>query len=80
MRDIRGFKRRNRNQTFLHGLMDYAKTLKLRFWLGDLDLPKRRKRRKRYTSSREEEQDVQMCLCGKAIWNRTQIVGECEMR
>ena len=45
MRDIRGFKRRNRNQTFLHGLMDYAKTLKLRFWLGDLDLPKRRKRR-----------------------------------
>ena len=30
----------------------YAKKLKLRFRAGDLDLPKRRKR---YTSSREEE-------------------------
>ena len=32
--------------------MDYAKKLKLRLRVGDLDLPERRKR---YTSSREEE-------------------------
>ena len=48
--------------TYLLGPMDYAKKLKLRFRVGDLDLPKRRKR---YTSSREEE-DVatNMCPCG----------------
>ena len=32
--------------------MDYAKKMKLRFRVGDLDLPERRKG---YTSSREEE-------------------------
>ena len=46
----------------------------------DLDLPERRKR---YTSSWEEEEeeeiDAQMCPCGKAIESRTHIVGECEM-
>ena len=49
-------------KTYLHGPMDYAKKLKLRFRVGDLDLPERRKR---YTSSREEE-DVatNMCPCG----------------
>ena len=31
-------------KTYLHGPMDYAKTLKLRFRLGDPDLPERRKR------------------------------------
>ena len=36
--------------TYLNGPMDYAKALKLRFRLGDLNLPE-----KRYTSSREEE-------------------------
>ena len=30
-------------KTYLHGPMDYAKTLKLRFRVGDLDLPERRK-------------------------------------
>ena len=45
--------------------------------VGDLDLPERRKR---YTSSREEEEsDAQMCPCGKAIESRTHIVGECEI-
>ena len=47
--------------------MDYAKTLKLRFRVGDLDLPERRKR---YASSREEEEEeeiAQMCPCGKAV-------------
>ena len=37
-RDVRGVKGRDRNP------MDYAKTLKLRFLVGDLDLPERRKR------------------------------------
>ena len=31
-------------KTYLHGPMDYAKPLKLRFRVGDLDLPERRKR------------------------------------
>ena len=51
-------------KTYLHGPMDFAKTLKLRFRV-DLDLPERRKR---YASSRgEEEIDSQMCPSGKAI-------------
>ena len=52
-------------KTYLNGPMDYAKKLKLRFRVGDLDLPASRKR---YTSSREEE-DVaaNMCPCGTAI-------------
>ena len=52
-------------KTYLHGPMDYAKKLKLRFRVGDLDLPERRKR---YISSREEE-DVatQMCPCSTTI-------------
>ena len=54
-------------KTFLHGPMDFAKTLKLRFRGGGLDLPERRQR---YTS-REEEVDAQMCPCGKAIESRT---------
>ena len=29
-------------KTYLHGPMDYAKKLKLRFRIGDLDLPERR--------------------------------------
>ena len=36
--------------------MDYAKTLKLRFRVGNLDLPEKRMG---YTSSREEEEDAQ---------------------
>ena len=30
-------------RTYLHGPMDYVKTLKLQFRVGDLDLPERRK-------------------------------------
>ena len=56
--------------------MDYVKTLKLRFRVGDLDLPERRKR---YDSSREVEEEIaQICPCGKAVESRTHIVGECE--
>ena len=62
-------------KTYLHGQVDFAKTLKLRFRVGDLDLPERRKG---YTSSREEEVDAQMCPCGKATESRTHIVGDCE--
>ena len=58
---------------YLHGPMDYAKTLKLRFRVGDLGLPERRKR---YTSGQEEEKDAQMCPCSKAIESRPYIVGE----
>ena len=63
-------------KTYLHGRMDYAKNLKLRFRVGDLDLPEIRKR---YTSSREEE-DVatNMCPCGTTKNSRTHKVGECE--
>ena len=41
-------------KTYLHGPMDYAKELKMRFRVRNLDLPEITKR---YTSSREE-QDV----------------------
>ena len=40
------------------GPMDYAKEPKLRFRVGDLDLPEKRKR---YTSSREEDVATNMC-------------------
>ena len=63
-------------KTYLHGPMDYAKNLKLRFRVGDLDLPERRKR---YISSREKEDaDAHVCPRGTAIESRTHIVEECE--
>ena len=44
---------------------------------GGLDLAARRKI---YASSREEEEeDAQMCRCGKAVESRSHIVGECEI-
>ena len=54
-------------KTYLQGPMGYAKTLELRSRVGDLGLPER----KRYTNSGEEEgegeeEDAQMCPCGKA--------------
>ena len=56
--------------------MNYAKKLKLRFRVGDLDLPERRKR---YISSREEEDvTTNMRPCGTTIESRTPIV-ECEL-
>ena len=57
--------------------MDFAKTLKLRFLVADLDLPEIRNR---YNSSGEEEEvDAQMCPCSKAIESRTHLIGECDM-
>ena len=61
---------------YLHGPMDYAKKLKLRFRVGDLDLPER----KRHISTREEEGVVtHMRPCGATIESRTHTVGECEI-
>ena len=64
---------------YLHGTTDCAKTLKLRFRVGDLDLPKTRGTYE-YTSSREEEEeDAHMRLCSKEKESRTRIAGECGM-
>ena len=60
-------------KTYLHGPMNYAKKLKLRFGVGDLDLSERRNI---YTSSREA---TNMRPCGTTIESRTHIVGECEI-
>ncbi|CAM9883478.1 unnamed protein product, partial [Sphacelaria rigidula] len=66
-----------RIKTYLHGpAIDAAKNIKLRFRVGDLDLPERRNK---YASSREEEEDAQNCPCGKAIEIRSRIVAECEL-
>ena len=60
----------------MHGPVDFARTLKLRFRVGDLDLPERRKR---YAISREgEEVDAQIDVprVAKAIAeSRKHIVG-----
>ena len=57
--------------------MDYAKKLKLRFRVGDLNLPERRNR---YTSSPgEEDVAANMCPCGTTIESRTHIIGEREI-
>ena len=57
--------------------MNNAKKLRLRFREGDLDLPGKRKK---YISSREEEEDVatNICPCGTIVESRTHK-GECEM-
>ena len=62
-------------KTYLHGRMDHAKALKLRFRVGGLDLPGRRKR---YTSIRGDEEEDAQSPCGKSVESRTHIVGECE--
>ena len=53
--DIRGEKEGIGMKAYLHGPLDAAKNLKLRFRVGDLDLPERKKR---YTSKRVEEEVV----------------------
>ena len=65
LRKIYGMKKKNIGmKTYLHGPMDYAKKLKLRFRVGDLDPPERRMS---YTSRREEGMDAHMCPCGIII-------------
>ena len=58
----------------MHGPVDYAKTLKLRFRVGNLDLTERRKRYKPVV----ERKHAQMCPCGKAVESRSHVVGEGE--
>ena len=55
----------------LHGPMDYAKKLKMRFRVGDPDL---RERRKIYTSSRKEDLASNMCACDSPIESGTHIL------
>ena len=58
------------NETYFYGPMDYAKTLKLQFRVGDLDLPERR----RYTRCpEEEEEDAQMCRALVAKQKRIEL-------
>ena len=62
-------KRRDRNENVFARPNELHEMLKLRFRAGDLDLLEKRKR---YTSSREEEEiNAQMCPCGKAIESRS---------
>ena len=64
--EIYEVERRDWNETVLTRPNGLRETLKLQFGVGDLDLPERRKTYL-YTSSREEEEeDAQMCHCGKA--------------
>ena len=63
-------------KTHLHGPMDYARKLELRYRVGGLDLPERRNR---CTIDREEGGvAINMCSCGTAIESRT-IRGEYEL-
>ena len=71
-----GFREDIGMDTYLHGPMDYAKTLKLRFRVGGRNVPQRRKR---YASSREEEEHAQMRPCGKAVKSRADTVREYEI-
>ena len=63
LRDLRGVKRKNRNENVSARSIELCETLKLRFRVAGLDLPER----KRYTRSRGEKEDAPMCPCGKAI-------------
>ena len=64
-------------KTYLHGPIDYANNLNMRFRIGDQDPPGKRKI---YTSSRmEEDEEAQTCLSGKARESRIHIVAKCEL-
>ena len=56
-------------RAYLHGLMNYAKKLNVRFCVGGLDMPDRRKR----STSCEEEEDsaTNMRPCGTTAESRT---------
>ena len=60
----------------LHGPVDYAKKMKTRFRVGDLELPERRNL---YTRNREEDVATNMCPCGTTIESRTYIAEEWEI-
>ena len=63
----------------LHGSKDSAKKSKLRFWMGDPDLPESGKR---YTTCRvEKEVEAQRCTFGKTTGSRAHVAlaAECEL-
>ena len=67
-RDIGGVKRRNRNENVFarpNGLRENAETA--------ISCRRPGPARKRYTSSREEEGDAQMGLCGNAVPGRVEL-------
>ena len=75
LRDRRRVKRRNRNENVFarpNGLRDNAEAAISCRGPGPA-------RKKRYTSSRGEEEYAQMCPCGKAVESRTHVEGECEL-
>ena len=76
LRDIRGVEGRCWNQKLFarpNGLREKAEIAISCRGLGPT-------RKKRYTSSREEEDmDAHMCPCGSTIKSRSHIVGECEI-
>ena len=67
----RGLREYVRLKTYLHGPMDYyAKKLKLRFRVGDLDLPERRKRKKKEVYllavvGKRRRGCIRVCVCGR---------------
>ena len=60
---------------YLHGPMDYAKTMKLRFRAGDLDLPERRG----IPVVKGRRKKMRSCALVAKQWSRTHIVGECKI-
>ena len=76
--DVHGGLRENIGMaTYLHGSITYAKKLKLRFHVGDSNLPERRKLHTR--SRKQENVNAHLCLCGPTIDSRTHVVGECKI-
>ena len=76
LKDLRGVKRRNRSKNVFprpNRPHENAETA-ISCW-G----PGPTRKRKRYVSSREEEEIAQMCPCVKAVESRTHLVGECEI-
>ena len=64
-------------KTNFHGPMDCAKTMQLRFRVGDLDLTERRGT-PAVEGKRKKMHRCALVQCSKAVERRTHIVGECE--
>ena len=72
LRDIQGWREDIGMKTYLHGPTDYyAKKPKLRFCVGHLDLPKRRKEYASCRGGRHAHKYV-------TVWHNTHIARECE--
>ena len=76
MEMYRGLREETGMKTYVHGPMDYAKTLKSRFRVGDPHLPELRKSIPVVGRKRK----IHICpLVSKQIEYRTNMLGECEM-